>query len=218
LNKTDKILQTLKSRPQDLTPIATDMFIPNNSGMQAISKTDTVLWIDKLNRRVGIGTITPGAKLDLVGTNHFRVNTEQNVSGDIKAGTTISATLGTNENLNIAPETGGTNNASVTGVAFNGTSWRSMLEYSNVASGEPKLLLVKSGGNVGIGTTTTPSILTVAGLINMKNYTVATLPAGTRGDIAYVTDALAPVYLTAIAGGGAIITPVFYNGTAWVAF
>ena len=33
---------------------------------------------------------------------------------------------------------------------------------------------------------------------------------------AYVTDALAPTYLTAVVGGGAIVTPVFYNGAAWV--
>lgn len=51
----------------------------------------------------------------------------------------------------------------------------------------------------------------------LKGYTVATLPAGTVGDTAYVTDALAPAFLTIIAGGGAIKTPVFYNGTNWVA-
>lgn len=53
--------------------------------------------------------------------------------------------------------------------------------------------------------------------IRLKNYTVATLPAGTQGDTAYVTDALAPAFLTAIAGGGAVVTPVFYDGTNWVA-
>jgi len=52
---------------------------------------------------------------------------------------------------------------------------------------------------------------------NLKAYTVATLPAGVVGDIAYVTDATAPTYLATIVGGGAVITPVFYNGTNWVA-
>ena len=52
---------------------------------------------------------------------------------------------------------------------------------------------------------------------NLKNYTVATLPAGVRGDVAYVTDALAPTFLAAVASGGAVVTPVFYNGAAWVA-
>lgn len=49
-------------------------------------------------------------------------------------------------------------------------------------------------------------------------FTVATLPAaGTAGRIAYVTDALAPAFLTAVVGGGAVVTPVFDNGAAWVA-
>lgn len=78
-------------------------------------------------------------------------------------------------------------------------------------------LVLNTSGNIGIGTATTPSLLTVAGLINMKNYTVATLPAGTRGDIAYVTDALAPGFLTVIVGGGAVVAPVFFNGANWVA-
>jgi len=51
----------------------------------------------------------------------------------------------------------------------------------------------------------------------LKSYTVATLPTGSAGDMAYVTDALAPVYLTTVVGGGSAITPVFYDGTNWVA-
>lgn len=57
-----------------------------------------------------------------------------------------------------------------------------------------------------------------AGALNLKNYTVGTLPAGTRGDIAYVTDALAPTFLAVIVGGGAVVTPVFYNGVNWIGF
>jgi hypothetical protein len=52
--------------------------------------------------------------------------------------------------------------------------------------------------------------------VRLKGYTVATLPAGTVGDTAYVTDATAPTYLGALTGGGAVVTPVFYNGAAWV--
>jgi hypothetical protein len=73
-------------------------------------------------------------------------------------------------------------------------------------------------GNVGIGTGTIPSMLTVAGLINMKNYTVATLPAGTRGDVCYCTDLLLPGFLAVAVGGGAVVGPVFKNATQWVSF
>lgn len=47
-------------------------------------------------------------------------------------------------------------------------------------------------------------------------YTVATLPAGTIGMHAYVTDAVAPTFLGLLVGGGTVTTPVFYNGSSWV--
>lgn len=53
--------------------------------------------------------------------------------------------------------------------------------------------------------------------VRLPGYTVATLPAGTQGDTAFVTDALAPAFLTTVVGGGAVVTTVFYNGTNWVA-
>lgn len=48
-------------------------------------------------------------------------------------------------------------------------------------------------------------------------YTVASLPAGSVGMRAYVTDATAPTFLGALTGGGAVVCPVFHNGSAWVA-
>jgi len=55
-------------------------------------------------------------------------------------------------------------------------------------------------------------------VFNLKNYTVATLPAGTRGDIAYVTDQLTAAAAKGVAptGGGSVVCVVFYNGAAWV--
>ena len=48
-------------------------------------------------------------------------------------------------------------------------------------------------------------------------YTVATLPAaGTAGRRTYVTDATSPTFLGTLTGGGAVVCPVFDNGTAWV--
>lgn len=55
--------------------------------------------------------------------------------------------------------------------------------------------------------------------IKPKVYTVSTLPAaGTLGRTACVSDALAPTFLGALVGGGAVKTPVFDNGTAWVSY
>jgi hypothetical protein len=53
--------------------------------------------------------------------------------------------------------------------------------------------------------------------VKTKGYTVATLPAGEVGDTAYVTDATAPTFGGALTGGGAVVCPVFHNGTAWLA-
>jgi hypothetical protein len=50
----------------------------------------------------------------------------------------------------------------------------------------------------------------------LTSYTVATLPAGTLGDTAFVTDATAPTYLGTLTGGGAVNCPVFYNGSNWI--
>jgi hypothetical protein len=56
------------------------------------------------------------------------------------------------------------------------------------------------------------------GTVELKNYTVAGLPAaGTKGRMAYVTDALAPSFLVTVVGGGTIGTIVSDNGTNWVA-
>jgi len=54
------------------------------------------------------------------------------------------------------------------------------------------------------------------GVVSTGGYTVAGLPAGTVGQRAYVTNALAPVFLSTVVGGGAVTCPVFYNGTNWI--
>ena len=74
-------------------------------------------------------------------------------------------------------------------------------------------------GKIGL-TTHVSGILPVAngGTGTGLAYTVATLPvAGTQGRRAWVTNALAPTFLTAVVGGGAVVCPVFDNGTTWVA-
>lgn len=54
--------------------------------------------------------------------------------------------------------------------------------------------------------------------VNFKGtYTVGTLPYGNAGWRAFVTDATAPTFLGALTGGGTVKTPVFHNGSAWVA-
>lgn len=74
-----------------------------------------------------------------------------------------------------------------------------------------ELTLVDQGG-VTVQTTSQA----VANLAFKGAYTVATLPTGSVGLRAYVTDALTPTYGATAAGGGAVTVPVFYNGTHWI--
>ena len=82
-------------------------------------------------------------------------------------------------------------------------------------------LVLTTGGTVGL-TITTAKDATFAGkiigsnTIRLKGYTVAGLPTGTVGDTAYVTNALAPAFGATVAGGGAVVVPVFYDGTNWI--
>lgn len=65
------------------------------------------------------------------------------------------------------------------------------------------------GGNIILGTA-----------IRLEGYTVATLPScatGTKGLLAFVTDANAPTWLGTLTGSSTTHVPVFCNGTAWVA-
>ena len=111
--------------------------------------------------------------------------------------------------------------AAVTGFLglFNSSNSNAISIYSGVTSSSYTLTLPTAQGaantaliNDGIGNLSW-------GVPALTGYTVATLPAaGTAGRVAYVTDATAPTYLGALVGGGAVVTPVFDNGSAWVSY
>lgn len=59
----------------------------------------------------------------------------------------------------------------------------------------------------------------IAPTFQTPDMTVAALPAaaaGNKGQRRHVTDALGPAFLATVVGGGAVVTPVFSNGTNWV--
>jgi hypothetical protein len=100
------------------------------------------------------------------------------------------------------------------------------IQAGATASGSTKTINIGTAGLSGSTTTITigsavsgaTSNTVLNGTHQSQGYTVATLPAaGTAGRRAHVTDALAPVFLGTLTGGGAVRTPVFDNGTAWVA-
>ncbi len=104
------------------------------------------------------------------------------------------------------------------GAPFASNGQKFEFRYGNTSSGTAKTPLTVDYNEItALTNITANSFVASSGTIRLKNYTVATLPSGTQGDTAFVTDALAPTYLTTVVGGGAVVTPVFYNGTNWVA-
>jgi hypothetical protein len=80
-----------------------------------------------------------------------------------------------------------------------------------------KFMTFDSKGRLAVNQQTAQATLDVAGTIKTSGYTVATLPTGVTGMLAYVTDATGPTFLGTLTGGGGVTVPVFYNGSAWVA-
>ena len=106
---------------------------------------------------------------------------------------------------------GGTGGAPSTPVGLGTTS---TVLHGN-ASGVPSFGAVALGADVS-------GILPVAngGTGQNGGYTVASLPTGqAKGTRSWVTDAAAASYSVGatVAGGGANVIPVFFNGSAWVA-
>jgi hypothetical protein len=82
---------------------------------------------------------------------------------------------------------------------------------ASINSPSSGLIQIGDGGANANGTIAAKSF-------RLKGCTVATLPAGTQGDTAFVTDAVSPTYLGTLTGGGTVVTPVFHNGSAWVSY
>jgi hypothetical protein len=91
----------------------------------------------------------------------------------------------------------------------------SFFTTTNGTTSVTERLRIADNGDVQMGGANT--VIDTNRIHRLRQYTVATLPTvGTAGRLAAVTDATAPAYLTTVAGGGAVNTPVYDNGTNWV--
>jgi hypothetical protein len=106
-------------------------------------------------------------------------------------------------------------------MGHNGTD--AIIETTYSATGPSGNLILRQFGGVGGSAAINTTGLAVTGTLSATTtirpggYTVATLPAGTVGMKAYVTDAVAPAFLTLLVGGGAAYSGAQYSGTQWVA-
>jgi hypothetical protein len=127
----------------------------NNTVRLTISGTGAATFASSISAgsTITAGTTIGGTALNITGTQStFRVASNYTGGGDLLSGTLMYLDDVTNNNLTIIPSSSGTNGSKIVAAAFNGSAWRSMWEFANINSGNPNLILVKSGGNVGIGT------------------------------------------------------------------
>ena len=176
------------------TPILSLDWIVIQGGVPNPSTAITTKWIDGDNPldavytdgKVGIGTTAPSRLLHMY---------EDSTSA------AILLMQNTDSSVQIA-------NSSTQFVARS-TATEVVLQSASGSANVNSISLTLALTELEKGTFLAPVIRTAA-------YTVATLPTGTQGDRAYVTDATTPTYLGTLTGGGAVKCPVFYNGSAWV--
>ena len=158
--------------------------------------------------QVGVFTVNQYGVLTAASNTLIGIDASQIISGTIASARISGSYTGI---TGVGTLTAGTWNAAPITVAYGGTGLTSLTaNYIPYGNGTGAF---NSSANLTFDGTTL-----AAPLLKTTGYTVATLPAaGVAGRRAHVTDALAPVFLGALTGGGAVKCPVFDNGTAWVA-
>jgi hypothetical protein len=169
---------------------------------------------------VGIGISSPGA--------HLHVLSGATATAALRVESAVgSATL---DDIKVI-RSGGSGGSGVAQNAWiqlnnstdaNGAGWQTYDGGSifwGYSSGWHEHMRTDSSGRLLVGKTSASGsgVIQANGPISTRGYTVATLPSGAAGDRAYVTDATSPTFLGALTGGGSTVTPVFHNGSAWVA-
>lgn len=141
------------------------------------------LFVDSVNNRVGIGTVSPSRTLY--------------VSGNIES-----------SGFSVFPQI-------YCDVFKDSSPGNDALNLS------ARSLIGSDGSAVQLSWGTAGSLTSTANFSTTKTikagaYTVSTLPTPSTGMRCYVTDSTATTFYSIVAGGGANVVPVFYNGTNWV--
>jgi len=153
-----------------------------------------------------LGTISTASKVSNSATTATSANTAsaivaRDASGNFTAGT-ITATqvnLGTNNYLGFS----GLNPLQAWSATSYVTYDRTNNQLNSVVSGNGVFVLAATYSQ-----SLKPFVL--------PQYTVATLPTGIQGAMAYVTDSSVTTYGATVLGGSNNVVKVFFNGTAWV--
>jgi len=142
---------------------------------------DGVLTAIDADGNIGIGTATPGARLEVRGaTDYLRFRNDVSAVGELLAGSWIENRGG--NNLVLFGQADGTPGKGIV-IPYYGDTWNSGIELLNVTSGFGNLLLMKSGGNVGIGTASPNQLLTVENSVSLKEIAAANADTAAYGQI-----------------------------------
>ncbi len=207
----------------------TGMYLtPQSNGFQAIRSDEQLSLISGQSMLIDVyggkilylGQNNPGTSIIIRPTGYLAVSSNSRVGSSffsVPVAPTASANYGTNC-FGSSPFDGSTSgffagSANGTTIAINESSSFTGNFLDIQADGVSKAKIDKDGtgtfaGNIIISGSTS--------VVRLKGYTVATLPSGTQGDTAYVTDATAPTYLGSLTGSGSVVCRVFYNGSVWV--
>jgi hypothetical protein len=156
------------------------------------------------------------------GDSKFKITSggTMTTSGSIVAGGNISIPTGANKfSWNNLTQLTCTADGNIL-IRNNASTDFGLMQYGGTTSSFPAWQRSSAGiiarlADNSANTTVTASTFISTATVRLKGYTVATLPTGVVGDIAYVTDASAPTYGAIVSGGGSVVTPVFFNGTNW---
>jgi len=138
-----------------------------NYTFEAAASTNNVLKIDATNERVGIGTTSPGATLQIGGTSSTVWINNDSISG-LSAGTLIIKQKGNtfNDGFLLTDTSGAQSQLTISNIVGTSTYAQIQAQYS---TGYRDLIFQPYGGNVGIGTTNPSAKLDVAGSINAQS-------------------------------------------------
>lgn len=200
----------------------------NAAGRFVIDTGTAGQYRDLLARNISLSSTTPSAKLTVhavSGETNANIFTVASSTLNGAATTTVfniassnNTTLNTNtQNFDIQNSSGRTIRIGSGNITPLTTNVSSLGGTSNLFSN--LYVTNASTTNLTVATQATMASTTMTAPLRLKGYTVATLPQCVQGDTAFVTDALAPTFLATVAGGGAIVSPVFCNATnSWVSY
>lgn len=184
--KLEILSSTNQVRLSNTSTIFTDVNTSNAGNFSIFPKNNTT------TGKIGFGIPTTNIAVPLAGFHSnlgtFRVSDNANTtravqinptftgSGDVPSGSSITSIISTvNEGLSLYSNGSGAPGVKLGGYAYSVTGWKSMWETANVnLPGQlPNLLLVKNGGNVGIGmgATAPTAKLEVAGQVKITGGT-----------------------------------------------